>query len=147
MLQYRKSSIVYIWYWMYQYRASTILEYQNHWSRNSKFIIYFIMWLKKVLQSEMFYLVQFHNKNIKMSSIWFCYSFVVKILDCIETAFWFDLSMLTITFCSLWFDLSMLTITFCSLWFDLSMLTITFCSIQKQTCSHYDISETLLTWC
>jgi hypothetical protein len=32
MLQYRKSSIVYIWYWMYQYRAFTILEYQNHWS-------------------------------------------------------------------------------------------------------------------
>jgi hypothetical protein len=32
MLQYRKSSIVYIQYWMYQYRAFTILEYQNRWS-------------------------------------------------------------------------------------------------------------------
>jgi hypothetical protein len=29
MLQYRKSSIVYIQYWMYQYREFTILEYQN----------------------------------------------------------------------------------------------------------------------
>jgi hypothetical protein len=32
MLQYRKSSIVWIQYWMYQYRAFTILEYQNLWS-------------------------------------------------------------------------------------------------------------------
>jgi hypothetical protein len=32
MLQYRKSSIVYIQYWIYQYRAFTILEYQNRTS-------------------------------------------------------------------------------------------------------------------
>jgi hypothetical protein len=31
MSQYRKSSIVYTPYWMYQYRAFTILEYQNRW--------------------------------------------------------------------------------------------------------------------